>query len=257
LTGIIGSLELIQNRVTQGRMQDLDSYLAAGQGAARRAAALTHRLLAFSRRQTLDPKPVDANRLICDLVDLIRRTVGPQITVDVVGAVGLWTTRVDPNQLENALLNLCINARDAMPDVGRITIETVNRWIDGRTSLVREISEGQYISICVSDTGCGMSPHVLARAFDPFFTTKPLGEGTGLGLSMIYGFARQSGGQVRLYSELSKGTMACIYLPRWLGAEEQVEDSSPATTRLSGGHGEIVLIVDDEPTIRLLVGEVL
>jgi PAS domain S-box-containing protein len=257
LTGIIGSLELVQNRVAQGRIQDLDSYLAAGQGAARRAAALTHRLLAFSRRQTLDPKPVDANRLISDLVDLIRRTVGPQITVEVVGAVGLWTTRVDPNQLENALLNLCINARDAMPDGGKITIETANRWIDGRTSLVREISEGQYISVCVSDTGCGMSPDVLARAFDPFFTTKPLGEGTGLGLSMIYGFARQSGGQVRLYSEPSKGTMACIYLPRWLGGEVQGEDSPPVRTSQSKGQGETVLIVDDEPTIRLLVGEVL
>lgn len=257
LTGIIGSLELVQNRVAQGRIQELDSYLAAGQGAARRAAALTHRLLAFSRRQTLDPKPVDANRLISDLVELIRRTVGPQITVEVVGAVGLWTTRVDPNQLENALLNLCINARDAMHDGGKITIETANRWIDGRTSLVRELSEGQYISVCVSDTGSGMSPEVLARAFDPFFTTKPLGEGTGLGLSMIYGFARQSGGQVRLYSEPSKGTMACIYLPRWLGGEAQAEDISSATTSLSRGRGEIVLVVDDEPTIRLLVGEVL
>jgi PAS domain S-box-containing protein len=257
LTGVIGSLELVQNRIAQGRTQDLDGYLAAGQGAARRAAALTHRLLAFSRRQTLDPKPVDANRLINDLIDLIRRTVGPQITVDVVGAVGLWTTRVDPNQLENALLNLCINARDAMPGGGKITVETANRWIDGRTALVRELSEGQYISVCVSDTGCGMSPDVLARAFDPFFTTKPLGEGTGLGLSMIYGFARQSGGQVRLYSEPSKGTMACIYLPRWLGAEAQAEGASPVWRSLSKGKGETVLIVDDEPTIRLLVGEVL
>jgi PAS domain S-box-containing protein len=257
LTGVIGSLELVQSRVAQGRLQDLDSYLAAGQGAARRAAALTHRLLAFSRRQTLDPKPVDANRLISDLVDLIRRTVGPQITVEVVGAVGLWTTRVDPNQLENALLNLCINARDAMPNGGKITIETANRWIDGRTSLARELSEGQYISVCVSDSGCGMSPEVLARAFDPFFTTKPLGEGTGLGLSMIYGFARQSGGQVRLYSEPSKGTMACIYLPRWLGAEAQAEDTSPVRMSLLKGQGETVLIVDDEPTIRLLVAEVL
>jgi PAS domain S-box-containing protein len=257
LTGIIGSLELIQSRVAQGRFQDLDSYVAAGQGAARRAAALTHRLLAFSRRQTLDPRPVDANRLISDLVDLIRRTVGPQIAVEVVGAVGLWTTRVDPNQLENALLNLCINARDAMPDGGKITLETANRWIDGRSELVRELSEGQYISVSVSDTGSGMSPDVLARAFDPFFTTKPLGEGTGLGLSMIYGFARQSGGQVRLYSEPSKGTMACIYLPRWLGGEAHAEDSSPVRSGLSAGHGETVLIVDDEPTVRLLVVEVL
>jgi PAS domain S-box-containing protein len=257
LTGIIGSLELVQNRVAQGRIQDLDSYLAAGQGAARRAAALTHRLLAFSRRQTLDPRPVDANRLITDLVDLIRRTVGPQIMVEVVGAVGLWTTRVDPNQLENALLNLCINARDAMPNGGKITMETANRWIDARTSIVRELPEGQYISVCVSDTGSGMSPDVLARAFDPFFTTKPLGEGTGLGLSMIYGFARQSGGQVRLYSEPSRGTNACIFLPRWLGGEAQTEDSSPVKAGLPEGQGETVLVVDDEPTIRLLVGEVL
>ena len=257
LAGISGSLELIQSRIAQGRHKDLDSYLKAGQGAARRAAALTHRLLAFSRRQTLDAKATDANRLIADLVELIRRTVGPSITVEVTGAVGLWTTLVDPNQLENAVLNLCINARDAMPQGGKIMIETANRWIDDRTAAIRDLPTGQYISVCVSDTGNGMTPDILARAFDPFFTTKPMGEGTGLGLSMIYGFARQSGGQVRLYSEPAQGTLACIYLPRWQGAAEPAEETASLRVLAPIAQGETVLVVDDEPTVRMLVSEVL
>lgn len=257
LTGITGSLQLVQNRITQGRLNDLDRYITAGQGAARRAAALTHRLLAFSRRQTLEPKPTDVNRLIADWVDLVRRTVGPAISVELIGAVGLWTTAVDSNQLENALLNLCINARDAMPDGGKITIETANRWIDARMSRERDLPQGHYISICVSDDGCGMPPHVVSRVFEPFFTTKPLGEGTGLGLSMIYGFARQSGGQVRLYSEVGRGTMVCLYLPRHVGKNEAVEDVLEPEPVTGSAQGETVLVVDDEPTVRMLVTEVL
>ena len=206
LTGITGSLELLQHPHRPGRLDDVDRYLTAAQGAAKRAAALTHRLLAFSRRQTLDPKPTDVNRLVVGMTELVRRTVGPSIAIEAVAAVGLWPTLVDPGQLENRLLNLCINARDAMPEGGRITIETANRWMDRAAAATHDLPPGQYISLCVSDTGTGMAPDVIARAFDPFFTTKPIGQGTGLGLSMIYGFARQSGGHVRIYSELGQGT---------------------------------------------------
>jgi signal transduction histidine kinase/CheY-like chemotaxis protein len=261
LTGISGALEMMQIRIAQGRVGEIDKYSVAAQGAVRRAAALTHRLLAFSRRQTLDPKPVDVNRLIFDIEELIRRTVGPQIEVETVGKAGIWTTLVDPNQLENALLNLCINARDAMPDGGRITIETANKWLDEAASRERDLDPGQYVSICVTDTGTGMTPEVISRAFDPFFTTKPMGEGTGLGLSMIYGFARQSGGHVRIYSELGMGTTMCIYLPRLFsseGSDEGLANAAPVRGLREVGDQRIgvVLVVDDEPTVRMLVAEV-
>jgi PAS domain S-box-containing protein len=257
LTGISGSLQLLQTRLSQGRVDELDRYITAAEGAVRRAASLTHRLLAFSRRQTLDPKPTNINRLISDLEELIRRTVGPAIRIEVVGAAGLWTALVDPNQLENALLNLCINARDAMPDGGRLTIETANKWLDERAARERELSPGQYLSLCVTDTGTGMTPEVIKRAFDPFFTTKPLGQGTGLGLSMIYGFARQSGGQVRTYSEIGKGTTMCLYLPRHHGRDEDTHATHEGKATSSVPDGETVLVVDDEPTVRMLVAEVL
>ena len=256
LTGISGSLEMLQTRIGQGRLDAVDRYVNAAQGAAKRAAALTHRLLAFSRRQTLDPKSTDVNRRIFELEYLDRRTVGPAVALEGVGAGGLWPTLGDPNPLENALLNLCINARDAMPDGGRITIETANKWLDERAAGERDLPPGQYISLCVTDTGTGMTPEVIARAFDPFFTTKPLGEGTGLGLSMIYGFARQSGGQVRIYSELGRGTTMCLYLPR---DQAPAERRSEAVERAVApqGDGEVVLVIDDEPTVRMLIGEVL
>ncbi|GJD58648.1 Blue-light-activated protein [Methylobacterium dankookense] len=200
LAGISGSLELMQTRMSQGRMGDLDRYMTVAQGAAKRAAALTHRLLAFSRRQTLDPKPTNVNRLVHDMEELVRRTVGPGIHLEVVGLSGVWPALIDPGQLENALLNLCINARDAMPDGGRITIETANKWIDDAGSRRHDLPPGQYLSVCVTDTGTGMTPDIIDKVFEPFFTTKPTGQGTGLGLSMVYGFARQSGGQVRIYS---------------------------------------------------------
>jgi PAS domain S-box-containing protein len=257
LTGISGSLDLLQKRVAQGRLGDLDRYLVAAQGASKRAAALTHRLLAFSRRQTLDPKPTDVTRLIGGMAELIRRTVGPQIAVEIVDMAGLWTALVDPNQLENALLNLAINARDAMPDGGRITIETANRWMDERGARERDLPSGQYLSVCVSDTGTGMAPDVVARAFDPFFTTKPLGAGTGLGLSMIYGFARQSGGAVRIYSEVGQGSTLCIYLPRHYGLEDTGDGQTVHDEVPQAEAGEVVLVVDDEPTVRMLVTDVL
>jgi len=256
LAGISGSLELIQIRMQQGRLTEIERYMTAAQGAAKRAGALTHRLLAFSRRQTLDPKPTNVNRLVADMQELIQRTVGPAIRIEVVGASGLWTAFVDPPQLENALLNLCINARDAMPDGGRITIETANKWLDERAARQHDMPEGQYLSLCVSDTGTGMSPDVIARAFEPFFTTKPIGEGTGLGLSMIYGFARQSGGEVRIYSEVGEGTTVCIYLPRH-SSEITEEAIAPKASELP--HSErsaTVLIVDDEPTVRMLLTEI-
>lgn len=256
LTGMMGNLELLQMRVTQGRLDSADRFIAAAQGAGRRAAALTQRLLAFSRRQTLDPKPVDVNRLVAGMEDLIHRTLGPGIALEVVGAAGLWTARVDPGQLENALLNLCINARDAMPDGGRLTVETANKWIDDRAGRERDLPAGQYLSLCVTDTGTGMTEETAARAFDPFFTTKPLGEGTGLGLSMIYGFARQSGGQVRIYSEVGQGTTMCIYLPRHVGDADEPTSEVVEAEGGTGG-GVAVLVIDDEPTIRHLVDEVL
>ncbi|WP_425339491.1 ATP-binding protein [Methylorubrum extorquens] len=257
LAGISGSLELMQTRMQQGRLTDVDRYMTAAQGAAKRAAALTHRLLAFSRRQTLDPKPTDVSRLAMGMHELIQRTVGPGILVEVVGATGAWPALVDPPQLENALLNLCINARDAMPDGGIITIETANKWMDERAARQHDMPEGQYLSLAVTDTGTGMPPEVVARAFDPFFTTKPIGEGTGLGLSMIYGFAQQSGGQVRIYSEVGQGTTVCIYLPRFYGVVEDDTAGEQIAELPRSEAGETVLVVDDEPTVRMLITDIL
>ncbi|WP_159999534.1 response regulator, partial [Roseomonas sp. 18066] len=256
LTGITGSLELLQIRVGQGRLGELDRFIAAAQGAANRAAALTHRLLAFSRRQTLDPKTVRPNRLVAGMEEMVQRTVGPAIAVETVLAPALWPTLCDPNQLENALLNLCINARDAMPQGGRLTIRTSNLELDERAAQGRDLPPGAYVSISVADTGTGMTPEVMARAFDPFFTTKPLGQGTGLGLSMIYGFAKQSGGQVLIRSTLGQGTVLTIDLPRhWQDSVE--EDSEAARPAPRAEAGQTVLVVDDEPTVRMLVVEVL
>ncbi|CAN5264053.1 hypothetical protein BH09PSE1_BH09PSE1_02850 [soil metagenome] len=257
LAGITGSLELLARRLSEGRLNGMERYIDAAQGSAQRAASLTQRLLAFSRRQTLDPKATDVNRLIAGMEDLIRRSVGPDVEVEVVGAGGLWTTRIDPSQLENALLNLCINARDAMaPAGGRLTIETANKWLDDRAGRERDLPPGQYVSLCVTDTGSGMTPDIQAQVFDPFFTTKPLGQGTGLGLSMIHGFVRQSGGQVRIYSEVGKGTTMCLYLPRFTG-DLETADETDAAALPHGGHGETVLVIDDEETVRMLVVEVL
>jgi PAS domain S-box-containing protein len=257
LTGIIGSLQLLQTRLAQGRVNDLERYITGAQGAAKRAASLTHRLLAFSRRQTLDPKPTDVNRLVGGMEELIRRTLGPEILLEMVPADGLWTTLVDQHQLENALLNLCINARDAMPEGGRLHIETDNKCFGAQAARARDLPPGQYVSLCVRDNGVGMAPEVMARAFDPFFTTKPIGSGTGLGLSMIYGFVRQSGGQARIDSEPGGGTLICLYLPRYAG-EADVDDRPAAPSEAPRlDRTETVLVVDDEPTVRALVTEVL
>jgi len=257
LAGISGSLELAKARLAQGRIGDLERYIIAAQGATSRAATLTHRLLAFARRQTLDPKPTNANKLIADMEELVRRTVGPGIKIETVLAVGLWHAFCDRNQLENAILNLCINARDAMPEGGRLTLETANTWLDESGARGRDMQPGQYVAVCVSDTGTGMAPEVVERAFDPFYTTKPIGQGTGLGLSMVYGFAKQSGGQARIYSEVGAGATVKLYLPRLHDGAVDEEAQSGGVEMPRAEAGEVVLVVDDEPTIRMLVTEVL
>ncbi|MBP0492342.1 hybrid sensor histidine kinase/response regulator [Pararoseomonas indoligenes] len=257
LAGISGSLELLRTRIAEGRVGEADRYIAAALGASSRAAALTHRLLAFARRQTLDPKPTDAHRLIEDMGELVQRTVGPAIEVRKALQPDLWVTLCDPNQLENALLNLCINARDAMPEGGTLTVGTENLSLAVEAAQARGLLPGDYVSVNVSDTGVGMAPEVLERAFDPFFTTKPLGQGTGLGLSMVYGFARQSGGQVRIRSAPGEGTAITIQLPRHLAALETDEAAAGPGESPRARAGETVLIVDDEETVRMLVAEVL
>ncbi len=281
LTGITGNLELMRTRVAQGRTAELGRYLDAALTSAGRAASLTHRLLAFSRRQTLDPKPTDANRLVRGMEDLIRRTMGPGIQVETRLADGLWPTLCDANQLESALLNLVINARDAMaqpspggsaceagtrPEGGRLVIETANAALPGPGGETRppagpssfdSVPAGEYVVLSIADTGSGMTPEVLARAFDPFFTTKPLGQGTGLGLSMIYGFMRQSGGHLSLRSAPGQGTTATICLPRHFGAVAPAAEASPTASPLSAEAGAVVLAVEDEPAVRMVITEAL
>jgi PAS domain S-box-containing protein len=261
LTAISGSLELLQRRINEGRTDNLERYTSAAITASQRAGALTQRLLAFARRQPLDPKRVDANRLVAGMEDLLRRTLGPAIDLEMVLAGGLWATLCDPNQLEGAVLNLAINARDAMAEGGRLTIETSNAHLDDAYARSQggEIKPGQYVAIAVSDNGTGMPPDVIARAFDPFFTTKPIGRGTGLGLSMLYGFVKQSEGHVRIYSEPGQGSTFRIYLPRLRArvpeGEVGTQDSERATA--SAEPGETILVVDDEPALRMLVTETL
>ncbi|ONG58918.1 hybrid sensor histidine kinase/response regulator [Pseudoroseomonas deserti] len=259
LTGITGSLELLQFRVARGQTDDLGRFIGSAQEAARRAAALTHRLLAFSRRQTLDPKPIDVNRLIAGMTELVERTMGPAIRTELAADPDLWTVLVDPNQLENALLNLCINARDAMPDGGTLRIVTENLRLEGAAARRLELPPGPYLALSVSDSGTGMDPEVARRAFDPFFTTKPLGLGTGLGLSMIYGFVRQSGGQAEIRTTPGQGTTLLLYLPRHQGEAEGASGAEPPADLASPrpARAGTVLVVDDEPTLRMLLRTVL
>ncbi len=257
LMGVTGNMELLQSRVKQGRFAELDRYIGSALEGSRRAASLTHRLLAFSRRQTLDPKATDIDQLIAGMDELIRRTVGPAIDMQVRPTQGLWSTMVDPHQLENSLLNLCINAKDAMPDGGQLLIETGNRYLDSPTAAKHELTAGRYVELTVSDTGTGMTKEVIGRAFDPFFTTKPIGMGTGLGLSMIYGFARQSGGGVSIFSETGKGAKLSILLPMFEGQAEPVLHDCAIPVPSQNAGGETVMVVDDEPTVRLLITEVL
>jgi CheY-like chemotaxis protein len=225
---------------------------------AQRAAALTSRLLAFSRRQALDPKPIELNKFLAGVGDFLQRSLGENIEIQTVGSAGLWQVEADVGQLESALVNVAINARDAMPTGGKLTIEATNIFAD--ESYCRsnpEVSPGQYVLICVSDTGTGMPEHVAARAFEPFFTTKELGQGTGLGLSQVYGFVKQSGGNVKIYSETGEGTTIKIYLPRYLGAEDtnarSIEDDDVALS----DSDELILVVEDNDDLRAYISEVL
>ena len=258
LQGITGSLDMAQRRIAQGRMGELGHLISGAMASANRAAALTHRLLAFSRRQPLDPKPVGVNPLVAGMEDLLRRTMGEAIKLELALAGGLWPTLCDPNQLESAVLNLVINARDAMPDGGMLTIETRNACLDGdHAAHARGVNPGQYVCVRVTDTGTGMAPEVIGRAFDPFFTTKPIGQGTGLGLSMIYGFARQSEGACRIDSTVGQGTTVELYLPRHHGGAPEDGPVPGLTGAQEAGDGEVVLVVEDEPVVRALVVEVL
>src|SRR5665647_2171521 len=256
LTGIVGSLDLLQTRLDQGRTDNVARYINAAMTSANRAAALTHRLLAFARRQPLIPKSVDVNQLVVSLEDLLRRTIGETIDLRIIAADDLWSTLCDPNQLESALLNLAINARDAMPDGGRLTIATSDARLGSVTAATPALSPGDYVCITVTDTGVGMSAEVAARAFDPFFTTKPIGQGTGLGLSMIYGFARQSNGHVTIDSKIGQGTTVRLYLPRHHGDIAQAQ-ASAARAAEHAASGETVLVIEDEPVVRAVILEML
>ena len=266
LTVIVGSLEMLRRRIDQKRVERLDHYIDVAMSAAERASALTHRLLAFARRQPLDPRPTEVNALIAGMDNLLRRTVSEAIVLRVEPAATPCTTVCDPHQLENAILNLAINARDAMPEGGSLTIAT---FIHAQPSHAKtmhaktmhantavEASAGASVRIAVSDTGTGMPPDVVARAFDPFFTTKPLGQGTGLGLSMIYGFARQSGGDVAIHSEVGRGTTITIDLPL-SASPASSEEGKVAAAPSAKGKGEAVLVVEDEDLVRDLVVEAL
>ncbi|MFL7963994.1 response regulator [Pseudomonas kielensis] len=257
LTGIIGSLELLRRRLARGRTEDLDSLIDLGVTSANRAAGLTHRLLAFSRRQSLDSKAVQMNTLVLSMGELLQRSLNESIRLDMRLDEQLWVAEADPNQLESALLNLVLNARDAMPNGGNLVVQTCNRHLDADfTDAYTNLEPGDYVVLSVQDTGCGMPEAVIGRAFDPFFTTKPIGQGTGLGLSMIYGFSKQSRGHVTIDSEVDKGTTVNLYLPRFRG--EEVHEPQVITQHAPHAQdGETVLIVEDDPAVRVLVSAVL
>ncbi|WP_296185268.1 response regulator [Pseudomonas sp. UBA1879] len=257
LTGIIGSLELLRRRIAKGRTEDLDGLIDLGVTSANRAAALTHRLLAFSRRQSLDSKPVEMNALVNSMGELLHRSVNESVRLDMCLEPELWTAEADPNQLESALLNLVLNARDAMPNGGMLMIETFNRTLDRSfTNAYENLLPGDYVVLSVTDTGSGMPESVISRAFDPFFTTKPIGQGTGLGLSMIYGFAKQSRGHVSIDSQVGHGTTVQLFLPRFHGHKD-AEDFPAHHKAVEAREGETILIVEDDPAVRALVSQVL
>ncbi|MDU6725743.1 MAG: ATP-binding protein, partial [Bradyrhizobium sp.] len=247
---VIGSLDIALRRLAT-EPEKATACIENAQEGARRAAILTARLLAFSRQQPLEPESVDANKLVGGMSEMLRRTIGEDLRVEAVLAGGLWRTYADASQLENALLNLCVNARDAMPDGGRLTIETSNTHLDeAYAGQHAEVTAGQYVLIAVTDTGTGMPPEVIERAFDPFYTTKGAGRGTGLGLSQVYGFVKQSGGHVKIYSEPGQGTTVKIYLPRFMGQASSSPVRGSTEPRPAGMVNEIILVVEDEAGVR-------
>jgi PAS domain S-box-containing protein len=249
LAVVSGNIEALQRRLPKGADDDLRRRADAALRATMRAALLTDRLLAFSRRQPLEPKFISVNALITGISEMLRRTLGESVLILTVLAAGVWPTFVDSNQLESALLNLAVNARDAMPDGGKLTIEAANVYLDDDYSAGAEVPAGQYVGIFVSDTGTGMTPEVIAKAFEPFFTTKEVGKGTGLGLSQVYGFIKQSGGHVKIYSEVGSGTTIKLYLPRYFSSES-VNEGQPAAVSVPQGKGETILLVEDEADVR-------
>jgi signal transduction histidine kinase len=252
LTIILGNLQMALRQVPDGKARTL--LVNAHQGA-ERGAELTKRLLAFSRSQPLDPQLIDANRLVAGMSDLLDRTLGETISVETVRSAGLWQTEADSAELESAILNLAINARDAMPAGGKLTIETGNAYLDEDYCETAEgVKPGQYVMISVTDTGSGMPEDVIDKAFDPFFTTKPAGSGTGLGLSQVYGFVKQSGGHVRIYSEVDEGTTVKVYLPRSFAQAKPVPIST-TPENIPKGSQETVLVVEDDPAVRAYVAE--
>ncbi|SEI19943.1 response regulator [Pseudomonas asplenii] len=258
LTGIIGSLELLKRRLARGRLEDLESLIDLGVTSANRAAGLTHRLLAFSRRQSLDSKPVNMNELVKSMGELLHRSLNESIELRMDLAPALWTAEADPNQLESALLNLVLNARDAMPEGGQLLVSTSNQVLDlAFTQSQGRLEPGDYVLLQVRDTGCGMPENIISRVFDPFFTTKPIGQGTGLGLSMIYGFSKQSHGHVCIDSTVGQGTSVNLYLPRYSGEPILQDDSLQLLPSSQAAEGETVLIVEDDPAVRALVRDVL
>jgi PAS domain S-box-containing protein len=257
LQGIIGALDIVEKRIRAGRIGDVDRFVQGALTSANRASSLTHRLLAFSRRQPVDPRPMDINLLIATMEELLRRSIGDKTRMRIATADDIWLVRCDANQLENALLNLAINARDAMPGGGTLEIATSNAVLDAPQGMARNLKPGEYVRLTVKDTGVGMSPDVQARAFDPFYTTKPIGQGTGLGLSMIYGFVGQSDGAVLIESAVGTGTTIEICLPRYRGDLAPEENVPKETVESRTDRNEVVLVVEDEDVVRLLVVEVL
>jgi len=249
---VIGSLDVAKRRLTDD-LRRAETCIDNALDGAQRAAQLTGRLLAFSRQQPLAPRVLDANKLVGGMSEMLRRSVGEQLRVETVLAGGLWNTFVDPGQLESAILNLCVNARDAMPDGGKLTLETGNAHLDDAYAAGHaEVAAGQYVMVSVTDTGAGMPPEVAARAFDPFYTTKGVGRGTGLGLSQVHGFVKQSGGHVKIYSEPGVGTTVKLYLPRSQSAVAAASAAAAPIETLRAVGEEIVLVVEDEDRVRHL-----
>ena len=257
LAVVMSGIEMALRRL-KTRPDEAETFLGASQEAAMRAASLTARLLAFSRNQPLAPRPVDMNALIAGMSDMVTRTLTEAVSVETIRAAGLWRCYADAGEVENAILNLAVNARDAMPDGGKLTIETANAHVDERyAALHGDLKPGQYVLVCVTDTGHGMTPDIIEKAFDPFFTTKDVGQGTGLGLSQVFGFAKQSGGHATIYSEAGQGTTVKLYLPRYEGDAEPTTRTPDMSETPLGKAAEVILVVEDEPRVRELTADML
>ncbi|MGC2051774.1 MAG: ATP-binding protein, partial [Methylovirgula sp.] len=251
-----GSLDMMRRAVKKGDFA-IERFIDAAAKATERAATLTHRLLAFGRQQPLAPEPIDANKMIASMSDLLRSTLGEHIRIETISAGGLWATYADAHQLENAILNIAINARDAMQDGGDLTIETGNAYLDeAYCQQNADVEPGQFVMVAITDTGQGIPPEIVSKVFDPFFTTKPIGKGTGLGLSQVYGFVKQSHGHIKIYSEAGNGTAVKIYLPRLIGETKQVKHAALPQVR-SGTRDEVILVVEDDPLMRQMSADAL